>query len=80
MSAFSNGTEWEVWSYNWCHQCSRDEMGGAPEGTYCDVIAASLVSDSVPPQWIPGTDDFGDRYHCTEFEALEGPDDGVGPT
>lgn len=68
MTAFSNSTEFEVWSYNWCERCTKDEKGGAAEGVYCPILDTVLLQNEVPPQWSPGTDDYRDRYHCSEFQ------------
>jgi hypothetical protein len=67
MTAFSNGSEYEVWASHWCRKCARDEMGTAPEGTYCPILGVALLDNKVPPQWSPGDNDLHDRYHCSEF-------------
>jgi hypothetical protein len=77
MSAFSNGFEFEMWEPNWCGRCIKDEMGGAPEGTFCPILSKVMLNNEVPPQWTPGTDDLRDRYHCSEFELCS---QGLGST
>lgn len=69
MTAFSNHTEFEYWSENWCGRCTKDDMGLAPEGTYCPILELPMCENRVPPEWSPGTDDLRDRYHCSGFEA-----------
>lgn len=64
MTAFSNGTEFEIWSANWCNQCKKDELGGAPEGTYCDILSDVMMLNETPPQW--SASETRD-YHCSEF-------------
>jgi hypothetical protein len=67
MTAFSNGSEYDAWTAHWCRKCARDEVGTAPEGTYCPILSDVIVENKVPPQWSPGTNDLHDRYHCSEF-------------
>lgn len=69
MTAFSNGTEFDVWIPNWCGRCIKDHLGLAPEETYCPILSNVMADNEVPAQWTPGTDDYRDRYHCTEFEG-----------
>jgi hypothetical protein len=35
---FSNSTEWEIWSYNWCRTCLNDENED------CDIILNLMVN------------------------------------
>lgn len=67
-AAFSNGFEYDAWTANWCHRCTKDETGTAPDGVYCEILNLALCGGEVPPEWSPGTDDLRDRYHCSEFE------------
>jgi len=69
MTAFSNGSEYDAWSANWCRRCTKDDMGLADEGVYCPIVTNVMVDNEVPAQWAPGTDDLRDRYHCSEFEG-----------
>lgn len=63
---FSNGTEWEIWSYNVCmggtnheRRCVNDD--GADEGNGCPLILLSMIGKT-PAEWT------GPRawYRCTE--------------
>lgn len=67
--AFSNGFEFDEWRGNWCDRCVKDESGEGPEGTMCPILDVVLLTDEMPEQFSPGTDDLRDRYHCAEFEA-----------
>lgn len=69
MTAFSNGSEYDAWSASWCRKCIHDDMGTAPGGTYCPIISSVQLTNQIPPQWSPGTDDLPDRYHCKEFQS-----------
>jgi hypothetical protein len=60
--AFSNSTEWEIWSYNVCHgggnepaRCVNDD------GDDCPLITLSLT-ERIPAEW---TGPHG-RYRCAE--------------
>ncbi|ASD50881.1 hypothetical protein PBI_LUCKY2013_171 [Mycobacterium phage Lucky2013] len=66
LTAFSNSTEFEVWSINWCGRCVRDEY--ADSGFGCPILDTIYLENRVPPEWSEGTDDPRDRYHCSEFE------------
>ena len=63
MSAFSNGFEHESWAANWCNRCTKDDG----ESVFCPILSDVFLTNEVPPQWSPGTDDLRDRYHCSEF-------------
>jgi hypothetical protein len=76
-SAFSNGTEFEVWQANWCNRCTKDDVGYAPEGVFCPILGSAICTNEVPPEWFPGSDDYRDRYHCIGFENGE-EDNGTG--
>ena len=62
MTAFSNGTEWDAWSYGWCYRCAKEDD--------CPLILHVMTENTVPAEWIahdrlvlgPG------RYTCTVFE------------
>ena len=76
-SAFSNGTEWEIWSYNWCHRCMVDapfRNGIAKTG--CPLILIAMLGRT-PLQWLRPDDmvAYPRDYHCIEFRA---PGDGGG--
>lgn len=60
-SAFSNGTSWDIWSYNWCQRCLKDINED------CPLILAGFLSVT-PREWVrTGLQD----YECTEFEPRE---------
>lgn len=73
--AFSNGTEWDIWSDNWCYRpCLRDlpyqnDLKGA---TGCPLIALAMVEERTPAEWMEQPDDSPDRYVCLEFKAPGG--------
>ena len=67
MTAFSNGSEYDSWSVNWCRRCARDETGTAPDGVYCPILSNVMLENKVPKEWSKGRDDLRDRYHCSEF-------------
>lgn len=66
--AFSNGTEWEMWSANWCARpCTMDKNED------CPLIMVALLGRT-PAEWLPQPADRypSDVYHCVMFR---GPDD-----
>jgi len=78
VPAFSNGTEGEVWTANWCYRCLRDapfrNMG---KGSGCPLVLVSLMSRT-PAEWLDGPRDeqgrysMADQYHCIEFKGPGG--------
>lgn len=65
-AAFSNGTEWEIWSFNVCmggtnpeRRCVNDDF--ADDGEGCPLILLSMVGKT-PAEWVGAHG----RYRCTE--------------
>ena len=65
--AFSNSTEWEIWSFNVCggggnpeRACVNDADGDDPSGG-CPLITLSVLGKR-PAEWIGSHS----RYRCTE--------------
>lgn len=77
MTAFSNGTEFEIWATEWCYRCTKDDLGRGELGTYCPILSDVMALNEVPEQWSLGTDDLRDRYHCSEFECNDLPRTGL---
>lgn len=74
--AFSNSTDWEIWSYNNCeNDCFHDapyQRGETNVG--CPLILVAML-DRTPREWIPGPDQHcGDKYTCAYYRH-EGDDD-----
>lgn len=73
--AFSNGSEWEIWSARWCGACVHDDEAEGGD-TYCPLITFAMVEPKTPAQW---HDEDGDgRYRCAEYEPREGALDARG--
>lgn len=71
--AFSNGTEWEIWSANWCDRCLVEApfRNGLKGATGCPLIVTAM--SEVPAEWFtpePGTS--SDRYRCLNFKGPGG--------
>lgn len=66
---FSNGTEHEMWSANWCDRCTHDHDWHANErGCGCDVVLAMLRGDDSP--FIENTGDLpASHLRCLLFSA-----------
>ena len=82
--AFSNGTEWEIWSARWCDRCRNNDE---ETEKWCPIITVALVSDKTPREWTPrlveweaggksGSYEVVDT--CTEFDERR-EYDGDGP-
>lgn len=74
--AFSNGTEWEIWSYNWCERCTNDSPEMVDRGDGCSLIAVAMFEQKTPAEWMEQEDRSpSDRYHCISFRSEDdGPD------
>lgn len=65
--AFSNGTEWEIWSYNWCDRCLVDApFRNGISNMGCPLILTAMLGDEIPAEWIEQEDGIHD-YHCINF-------------
>lgn len=69
-AVFSNGTEWEIWSYNWCHNCTKDSEELVDQGKGCPHILTALIGEK-PKEWTEV--DMG-WYECSDFEEREETD------
>jgi hypothetical protein len=72
-SAFSNGTEYEIWAGRWCYECVNDN---AETETYCPILSVALLG-SWPTEWTrrrvewqigDGSGSYEAVDTCTEFE------------
>lgn len=70
-SAFSNGTEWEIWSANWCERCAHDKPArrGKPENG-CPLILAVMLGKT-PIEFLATSG--VDRWACIEFRDEHEP-------
>ena len=62
--AFSNSTDWEIWSYNVCLGCGNADRrcvndDGVDQGDGCPLILVSL-GDMTPAEWVGPHG----RYRC----------------
>lgn len=60
--AFANGTEFEIWSFNWCDRCKKDDM---EREVYCPILTNALFGETTPTEWVGPRGD----YECTAFEG-----------
>jgi len=75
--AFSNSTEYEIWSHNWCDRCTLDaDFKAGKSDIGCPLLLVILGDDVTPAEWLEQPIGSPDRYHCIEFRS---PDDGPGP-
>lgn len=63
--AFSNGTEWDLWSECWCQRCTRDLKSN------CPLILFAITEDRTPDEWQVPQGARPDRhphaYECSLF-------------
>lgn len=78
-SPFSNGTEWECWSANWCDRCAVDApFRNGIAGRGCRLIEVAVISGRTPAEWFEqpideqGRTSLSDRYHCVAFRSQGG--------
>jgi hypothetical protein len=70
--AFSNGTEWEIWSYRWCGTCSHEDSGG---DVFCPLTDLALLADKTPSEWGDPETGTDGRYRCSQYQpARDGVD------
>jgi hypothetical protein len=60
-SLFSNGTDFEYWSYSWCDRCVHDEES---QSKYCPILTALVLDEGIPTE-------IGDDKICSEFEEYD---------
>lgn len=60
--AFSNGTEWEIWSGRWCETCSHDD-----ESIGCPLVDLALLTDKTPAEWEEPKTGTDGRYRCSQY-------------
>ena len=86
QSAFSNGTEGDAWTSNWCERCIHDRSvrsddwppDPANNGLIgCALLAVALMGRT-PVEWMEqDRRRLGDQYHCSEFrDENDGGDQG----
>lgn len=76
--AFSNNTDWEIWSYNWCeNDCVHDDAyqrDQTNEG--CPIVLAALLGRT-PREWLPGDPNdstCGSQYTCIFYRHKDEDD------
>lgn len=61
---FSNATEGDAWTANWCDKCGHDAEG--PDNG-CPILLVGLLGKT-PAEWLPGDRmRLGATYRCSEF-------------
>jgi hypothetical protein len=75
--AFSNGSEWEIWSANWCQKCVHEKaLREGRDSLGCPLVAVAMCHGRTPIEWLtPDSTEGPDDYHCIEFRN---EDDGRG--
>lgn len=81
--AFSNGTDWEIWSYNWCeNNCVHDaayQRGETNEGCPLALVA---MCGRTPREWLPGDPKdmtCGSQYTCVYYRHEDDDDPDAKP-
>jgi hypothetical protein len=74
--AFSNGTEGEAWTENWCERCVHDSPELVDRGEGCPLIMVALMGRT-PGEWLRQEGfRLGDQYRCVEFRDQDDPGPG----
>ncbi len=58
--AFSNSTEFDMWSPQWCGRCVKDDG----ESVFCPILNEALLGETTPTQW---TRTGLSNYTCSGF-------------
>lgn len=76
-SPFSNHTEWEIWSANWCENCRNDGMGVGKDTPQCELITVAVCYGRTPLEWLTASPDGNvpGEYHCINFRSRDNPPD-----
>lgn len=75
MSAFSNGTEWDIWEARWCANCKVDEAWRRDESKPgCDLIMDAMVFDATPAEWTAPDPAWPHTYECSKFKPIKEPE------
>lgn len=76
-SPFSNHTQWEIWSANWCCRCREDGMGVGKDDPQCELITVAVCYGRTPLEWLTANPDGGvpGDYHCINFRSRDNPPD-----
>lgn len=72
--SFSNGSQWAIWSYNWCERCTNDSPELVDKGEGCPLILLAFMGRR-PIEWLTQTAEqeaLGD-FHCVEFRDRDNP-------
>lgn len=73
--AFSNGTEFEIWSHHWCANCTKEEP--ARRGDFengCELIALAMIGEEIPEWSEDPTATSWPRVICSAFQSVSGSD------
>jgi hypothetical protein len=62
--AFSNGTEWDMWSARWCGTCRHADEEAE---VYCPLADLALISEQTPAEW--GENSLNRR--CTQYDPRD---------
>lgn len=65
MAVFSNGSQWEIWSYNWCGRCAKDSEELVDAGEGCPHILTAMLRGEA--RGLDPRVDLG-WYECADFE------------
>jgi hypothetical protein len=73
---FSNGTEFDIWSANWCARCRHDAgYSDATPEKGCPLLPAALCGERIP-EWLLNDEYVGDpvrRVTCLNFRDRDDP-------
>jgi hypothetical protein len=74
VTAFSNGTEWDIWEGHWCSRCKVDEAWRKHEtGSGCVLIMNAMTGDT-PVEWTAPDPERPHNYECQNFKPIKEPE------
>jgi hypothetical protein len=73
-SPFSNSTDWDIWSHNWCERCIHDRPARQDDYENACYLILVAMTNRTPIEFLPQP--FPERWHCIEFRD---EDDDEGP-
>lgn len=62
IEMFSNSTEWEIWSHNWCRKCVNDVNED------CPIILDLMLNGTSNKVYRIGTNGYLNSIVCDDFE------------
>jgi len=73
MSAFSNGTEWDIWEASHCDVCQVDAPWRRNESEQGCPLILDAMTGGTPVEWVAPDPAWPHHYECSKFEPIKEP-------